>query len=73
MKPHYIKFEADFPLESINEVLDLFDSDPTRRAIGIMMKDGTYQVIGEIVKFEGCPQDVFDEAMEIMAGIYEGK
>ena len=73
MKPHYMKFSADLPPESINEILALLDEDKTRRSLGVMLKDGTYHVIGEIVKFDGCPQDVFDEAMELMAGIYEKK
>lgn len=73
MKAHYIKFEAEATDEYIAEALNELQVSNDRRVLAVSMPDHTYQVIGEIVKFDDCPQDVFDQAMELMGKLAFGQ
>lgn len=72
MKAHYIRFEAEATDEQIAEALNKLQVSSDRRTLAVAMPDNTYQIIGEIVKFDDCPQDVFDKAMELMGKLAYG-
>ncbi len=67
MKPIYLSFAAEMDTDHIHEELEKLETLPERRVLVIRFPDGTCRVVAEIVKLEGCPQDVFDEAMKILA------
>ena len=69
MKTHYIQFDSSVESGQIDEALRELEIDKTRRVLGVCMPDNSYHVIGEIVKFDDCPQEVFDQAMELLGNL----
>ena len=62
----YATFPIDYDYEELDKALASLPSTPEKRALGVRLKDGSYHVIGYIVKDDDCPQEIFDEALEIM-------
>lgn len=65
----YMEFSATAAIESIDAALNALQEQRDRRALGVRLPDGRYCLIGEIVKYEDCPQEVFDEALAFMANL----
>ena len=57
-------FKMRLSSEQIEQLWELTKEDPTRRSIIARMDDGSYRVLGEIVKLPDCPQEEFDKALE---------
>ena len=70
MTPKYQVFESSVPEDQINKKLEGavdIKRHPERRAVLVRFPDGTRRIVAEIVRLDDCPQDVFEEALEIMA------
>ena len=65
-------FKMRLSSEQIEQLLELTKQDPTRRSIIARMNDGSYRVLGEIVKLPDCPQDEFDKALERLSELANG-
>lgn len=62
----YATFPAQVPLEELDKALESLPYTPEKRPLGVRMEDGSYCIIGQIVKDEDCPQEVFDAALDTM-------
>ena len=62
----YQQLPIDCDYEELDKALASLPTTPEKRAVGVRLKDGSYHVIGYIVKDEECPQEIFDEALEMI-------
>jgi len=62
----YATFPAQVPPEELDKALESLPYTPDKRPLGVRMEDGSYCIIGQIVKDEDCPQEVFDAALDMM-------
>ena len=65
-------FEMRLSSEQIEQLWELTKEDPTRRSIIARMDDGSYRVLGEVVKLPDCPQEEFDKALERLTELANG-
>ena len=68
---NYRKFEPGTPLEVIDEELKKLPVDKTDCPLAARLKDGSYQIVGHLVKYEDCPQEVFDEVIIGLSQVYD--
>lgn len=61
-----LTFPRSAELKEISAAIDKLGT-PDRRAMVSMMPDGSYRLVGSIVKDPDCPQKDFDWAMEQLA------
>lgn len=57
--------------EEIAAELAKLDSDPACRVLAARFPDGTYRVIGRVVKDPDCNQEDFDAIMYQLANTYD--
>lgn len=63
----YIEFPPTAEPQEISSALDKLGYTPERRVIACRYPDGSYRVIGEIIKDADCPQEYFDFALKQLA------
>lgn len=66
----YAIFPAQVPLDELDKALEFLPYTPDKRPLGVRMDDGSYCIIGCIVKDEECPQEVFDAALDTMVKVF---
>ena len=65
-------FEMRLSSEQIEQLWELTKQDPTRRSIIARMDDGSYRILGEVVKLPDCPQEEFDKSLEMLSELANG-
>ena len=66
-----LTFPPTAELEDICAELAKLGDTPERRVLAAQLPDGSYLVIGDVVKDPDCPQEDFDFAMNQLAKIYD--
>lgn len=66
-----LKFPPTAELEEVRAELAKLQGTPERRVLAAQFPDGSYRVIGDVVKDPDCPQEDFDFAMDQLAKIYD--
>ena len=64
-------FPPTADLEEIRAELNKLQDTPERRVLAAQFPDGSYRVIGNVVKDPDCPQEDFDFAMDQLSKIYD--
>lgn len=66
-----LTFPPTAELEEVRAELAKLQGTPERRVLAAQFPDGSYRVIGDVVKDPDCPQEYFDFAMDQLAKIYD--
>lgn len=67
----YLRFPQSVEIDEIDEALAKLGYTPDRRPVAVKFPDGSYRVIGAVVKDPDCPQEDFDFAIQQLSQIYE--
>lgn len=67
----YINLPATATLEEIDAAIQALPEIEDTRALGVRFPDGSYRVVGEIVRYDECPREDFEQAMDILAHFYD--
>lgn len=65
-----LTFPPTAELEEVCAELAKLENSPERRVLAARFNDGSYRVIGNVVKDPDCPQEDFDFFMKQLANIY---
>lgn len=65
-------FKTRLSSEQLEQLWELTKQDPTRRSIIARFNDGSYRVLGEVVKLPDCPQEEFDKSLEMLSELANG-
>lgn len=63
---YYMHFPATATPEEIDEALNAIPEVDGERALAVRFPDGSYDLIGTIVRAIDCPPEVFNQAMKIL-------
>ena len=66
-----LTFPPTTELHDISAELAKLDENPESRVLAVQFPDGSYRVIGRIVKDPDCQQEDFDFALKQLARTYD--
>ena len=66
----YLNFPSTAEPEEIQAQLDRLPASTDNRILAARFEDGSYRVVGRIVKEPDCPQEDFDHVIEWLAKTY---
>ena len=66
---YYMHFPATAAPEEIDEAFSTIPEVEGERPLAVRLTDGSYALIGTIVRAIDCPPEIFNQAMKILEGV----